>query len=123
MSNELEQTISYQNQAISWAQLARENPDAFEEMRLKLIDDFIKNAPADMQQRLQGLQWKIEHVRRRARNPAAAFIAISGMMWESTQLLGRKQQELVDLCTGKKIDTLSHNNSGKILNFKRVAKR
>lgn len=123
MSSESENTTSYQAHTSEWAKLARQDPEAFEAMRLKLVNDFIKNSPPNAQQRLKCIQWKVEHLRQRADTPAAALIAISNMMWESTRQLGRRQQELLDLCTGKKVNTSAHNNSGKILSFKRVAKR
>ncbi len=123
MDNEPEQENNYQDRANEWIQLARENPDAFEAMRLKLINESIKSAPAEMQRRLKGLQWKIDHVRSRASNPTVAFIEISNMMWDSTLQLRDKQQDLLDLCHGIKRNSLAQSSSGKILNFKRVNKR
>jgi len=121
MNSELDNITSYQSQANDWAQLARQDPDAFEAMRTKLVNEFIKNSPAEMQQRLECVQWKIEHVRKRADNPADAFMAISGMMWESTQQLERQHKALINACSCKEINSLSHNGSAKVLNFKRTA--
>lgn len=123
MEIESEQLSSYQDRANDWIKLAQENPDAFETMRLQLINESIKSAPVEMQPRLEGLQWKIDHVRSRASNPTAAFIAISNMMWDSTLQLRDKQQDLLGLCNGTKHNSLAQSNSGKILNFKRVNKR
>ncbi len=123
MSSGHEQITSYQEQASDWAQLAQENPDAFEAMRIKLVDNFIKNSPESVQRRLKGMQWKIEHVRSKANSPAEALAAISEMMWESAQQLSEKQQDLLDLCTGKKSRVISARNSAKILNFRQVAKQ
>ncbi len=125
MSSKSEQVISYQDQASEWAELAQQDPEAFEEMRLKLIADLINNAPAELRKRLEGIQWKVEHVRKRAKNPADALFAISNMMWESTQQMGHKQQALLDILMGRgqAIETLYGNNSGKILDFKQAARQ
>lgn len=123
MDIESEQPNIYQDRTNDWIKLAQENPEAFEAMRLKLINESIENAPAEIQRRLKGLQWKIDHVRSRASNPTVAFIEISNMMWDSTLQLRDKQQDLLDLCHGKKRNSLVQSSSGKILNFKRVNKR
>jgi hypothetical protein len=66
-----------------WAKLAVTDPDAFEDRRSRLIEDFISSAPPERQPRLRGLQWRIDQIRRRARTPLAACITISRMMWDS----------------------------------------
>lgn len=63
--------------------LAARDPAAFEAKRREVIEAAIARAPGDRQQRLRGLQWRVEQVRRRAANPLAACIALSGMMWEA----------------------------------------
>ena len=69
-----------------WSRLAKDDPSAFEARRLALIEEFLRQFPQPDQQRLRGLQFRIDMVRRRARTPMGACLKISSMMWES--LLG-----------------------------------
>jgi len=69
-----------------WSRLAKDDPSAFEARRLALIESFLRQFPQPDQQRLRGLQFRIDMVRRRARSPMGACLKISSMMWES--LLG-----------------------------------
>jgi len=69
-----------------WAALARTDPHAFEARRLALIEDYLGQFPSPEQQRLRGLQFRIDMERRRARTPMAACLRLSSMMWDS--LLG-----------------------------------
>lgn len=64
-----------------WMLLAKSDPEEFEKRRKHVIDDFISSAPEDRQQRLRGLQWRIDIERRRCSNPLAACIRLSDMMW------------------------------------------
>jgi len=114
-------TTDFQDKAKDWAQLAQQDPEAFEIMRAELLQDFIQNSPANMQKKLEGIQWKIEHIRRRANTPAEALAEISSMMWQSTQQLGEKQQDLLDICTGKEAESSTSHQSAQILPFKSSA--
>jgi Protein of unknown function (DUF3135) len=69
-----------------WSALAKTNPVAFEEKRQALIEEFLREVPPPDQQRLRGLQFRIDMERRRARTPMAACLKLSSMMWDS--LLG-----------------------------------
>jgi hypothetical protein len=69
-----------------WSRLAKADPSAFEARRLALIEEFLCQFPQPDQQRLRGLQFRIDMVRRRSRTPMGACLKISSMMWES--LLG-----------------------------------
>ena len=66
-----------------WASLAKTDPEAFERKRAEVIEAMIQRMPAEKQQRMHCLQWKIDQVRDRASNPLAACIKISEMMWDS----------------------------------------
>lgn len=66
-----------------WMQLAGSDPERFERARLAAIGEVIEAAPAARRQRLQGLQWRIEQERRRARTPMAACLRLSSLMWDS----------------------------------------
>jgi hypothetical protein len=65
-----------------WARLAREDPQAFERERARLIGQLIEAAPAEQRPRLEALQWRVEQVRRLSRTPLAACLKLSSMMWE-----------------------------------------
>jgi Protein of unknown function (DUF3135) len=65
-----------------WTSLAVHDHEAFERLREEAIDDLIESAPADMRQRLRGLQWQIDHVRGKSKTPMAACIRLSNMMWD-----------------------------------------
>jgi len=67
----------------AWSELARNDPAAFESMRLAAIEAVIAEAPEANRERLRRLQWRIDQERRLARTPMAACLRISRMMWHS----------------------------------------
>ncbi|MDO9371211.1 MAG: DUF3135 domain-containing protein [Gammaproteobacteria bacterium] len=67
----------------TWSALASSDPEAFEKQRQDIVNQAIAGAPAGQQQRLRGLQWRIDKVRERSGTPLAACIRISGMMWDA----------------------------------------
>ena len=71
-----------------WSALAKSDPAAFEQKRLALIEEFLRELPPYDQKRLRGLQFRIDMERRRARTPMAACLKLSAMMWDS--LLGSR---------------------------------
>jgi hypothetical protein len=81
----------------TWARLAKEDPDAFEQRRLEAIAEVIESAPEHSRERLRCLQWRIDQERRLARTPLAACVRISQMMWRSVLGDGGLQQRLGDL--------------------------
>lgn len=66
-----------------WSALARSDPDAFEARRRQAIEALIQSAPAHRQERLRGLQWRIDQIRRTSKTPLAACLRISQLMWDS----------------------------------------
>jgi hypothetical protein len=66
-----------------WARLARAEPETFERRRSELIEEIIGDAPVHLQQRLRGLQFRVEMERRRSRTPYAACLRLSRLMWEA----------------------------------------
>lgn len=78
-----------------WMTLAQEDPDTFEAMRKRCIDEFINQVPEEKRVRLRGLQWRIDQTRKINKTPLASCIAISNMMWDSLSKLNHYQQELV----------------------------
>lgn len=84
-----------------WMNLAKSDPDEFEVQRRKQIESFFENIPAEKQQRLKGLQWKIDQTRKLANSPMASCIELSNMMWDSANRLKDHHYELVNLVTSQ----------------------
>lgn len=80
-----------------WAELAREDPAAFEKMRLAAIERYLEGLPAGQQERMRRLQWRIDQERRIARTPMKACLRISRMMWDSILGRGGLQSRFADL--------------------------
>lgn len=66
-----------------WSALAREDAEAFERRRQKLIEDMLAAAPERVQRRLRGLQFQIDLERERAGTPLGAAVRLNSMMWAS----------------------------------------
>jgi hypothetical protein len=66
-----------------WMKLAKEDPETFEKQRLDIIQTVINEAPAQMHQRLNGLQWRIDGEIKLAKNPMDACLKIYQMMMDS----------------------------------------
>ncbi len=64
--------------------MAAEHPEKLENLRLRMTEEILRNAPENRRRRLQGLVFKIDMVRRRAKNPMQACIKLSQMMMDST---------------------------------------
>lgn len=69
------------------ARLAQEHPADFERMRATLVEDFISHAPRRLEQRLRGLQFRIDSNRRLAKSDYGAALRVFTMMWESFESL------------------------------------
>lgn len=95
----------------SWIKLYQECPDTFDKKRAEIIERTIADAPEEFQQRLRGLQFQIDGIRRTSSNPMSACIAISRKMFDQ---LGH----LKDVVEGK-TEVLKKNKQekAKILNF------
>lgn len=63
--------------------LARDDPEAFEDLRQKLVGELIERAPEATKLRLQGLQFRLDYIHRRAGNSLGATVKIYRMMWQS----------------------------------------
>lgn len=101
-------------------EMAEQDPEGLERLRIELCDQLIQSAPAKYRRRLRGLQFRIDMERRRARTPMAACIAISAMMQESFYQL----RLALHGATGNTTDTLggSHDRltEAKVLPFRRA---
>ncbi len=64
-------------------ELARTDPEAFEQYRQDVIEALIARAPERRRQHLRCLQWRIDQERKLASNPTAACVKLYQMMWES----------------------------------------
>lgn len=64
--------------------MAAERPEELEDLRIRMTEEILRNAPEDRQRRLKGLVFNIDMVRRRAKNPMQACIKLSQMMMDST---------------------------------------
>lgn len=78
----------------TWVTLARDNPAEFERRRLQEIEAVIAQARPEHQQRLRGLQFRIDAERQRSSSPMGACVRINRMMWDS---FGELRQSLQDL--------------------------
>ena len=68
-------------------QMAKDDPQALEQLRQDSINELLDNAPANMRRRLEGLQFQIDAKRKLAKTPMQACITISRMMHESFEEL------------------------------------
>lgn len=72
------------------ARLAKDDPDAYEVLRSRLVNELIDGAPESMQRRLRGLQFQIDQARRLAHTPLGATVRIYSLMWGSFLTLNRE---------------------------------
>ena len=77
-----------------WALLAKTDPAAFEAKRKEAIAQLIAGATPRMQERLRGLQWRIDMDRSRASNPLASCMQMFNKMWASVYDKGGLQDAL-----------------------------
>lgn len=64
-------------------ELARTDPEAFEQFRQDAIEALIASAPERSREHLRRLQWRIDQERKLASSPIAACVRIYRMMWDS----------------------------------------
>jgi len=80
-----------------WVTLASTDPQKFEQLRQDKISAIIERTTGHRKQRLQGLQWRIDTIRKQHQNSAAtACVAISELMWETFEQLSGLLQAQVD---------------------------
>jgi len=80
-----------------WQRLHETDPEAFELRRKEALEAVIQSAPADMQQRLRGVQFRVDMERARAGSDLAACLKAHSMMWDSLVRLRDALSELSDL--------------------------
>ena len=99
------------------ARMAREEPEKLEQLRQKAVREVIEAAPEESRKRLEGLQFRIDGIRRTSKNPTQATIKLSTMMKESFEELRKNLNAL----TGKEpIPDLTETTEAKadVLQFK-----
>jgi len=65
-----------------WEQLAREDLNTFEIRRKVILKQAIAQASPELHQKLEGLQFRIDMERRKARTPMASCLRINCMMMD-----------------------------------------
>lgn len=64
-------------------EMATERPEELENLRQRMTEDILRNAPPERRRRLLGVVFRIDAERRIAKNPLQACIKISQMMMDS----------------------------------------
>jgi hypothetical protein len=100
----------------SWATLAQQDPQAFEIKRVRVIEHAINRAPAESQQRLRCLQWKLDMIRHTSPTPMSACLRINRLLWESLTGKNGLLENLNRLGTGIQ-PQMPTKNTAKILAF------
>ncbi len=97
-----------------WADLARDDPEAFERTRREAIDALIADAPPERRELLRRTQWRVDRERERAGNPMGACIRLYRMMWET---LTREYGLLQALNTPLKVrdETAARRRTAKVI--------
>jgi uncharacterized protein DUF3135 len=100
-----------------WVSIAKTNPEQFELMRQQLINDAINQAPDDLKQRMEGLQWQIDQICNQANSPIDACLSISQKMLDN--IYGEKG--LVNAITEpeKVTQSINNNNHNKVVSIKK----
>ena len=98
-----------------WKELAATDPQGFEKRRREVIEREILRIPRPLrQQRLRGLQWQIDLIRKRYKDPHISTTKLFDMMWRrvygeggfldtlanpptSSSPGGRKRAQVIDL--------------------------
>lgn len=76
------------------AQLARDDPEAYEALRSEVIGSFIDSAPERLKPRLSGIQFHVDGLRRLSRASAlGSTIRIYDLMWQSFERLNLVWQD------------------------------
>ena len=98
----------------AWVELARQDPQAFEEKRKHIIEAAIQGAPKEKQQRLRCLQWKLDKIRETSRTPMMACLQINRLLWENVTGEHGLLNSLQQLQSGK-TGALNRRNKAKII--------
>lgn len=98
--------------------MAQEQPEALEDLRIRLTEEVIEKASEASKRRLRGLVFVIEAERRRARNPLQACIRLSKLMLDSAVELQASLNQLK--CNERaRAPTSTTQPSARVLTFQR----
>ena len=78
------------------SRLARDDPQAFENLRSELIEDFIvgSSVSEERRTRLRRLQFRVDAIRHRSRSPLGALLKVYALMWDNFINLNQALQDL-----------------------------
>jgi hypothetical protein len=85
-----------------WAELARSDPQAFEELRSQFLNNALNRISKAKRHKFECLQWRVDKIRQTTKTPLSACIKISQLMWTSFDEL---QQQYNDEYSLDKIPT------------------
>jgi len=97
-----------------WSELAKSDPDSFEQLRDLTLEACINRSSTAHQARLRCLQWRIDQIRSQSGTPMAACVKISSIMWDTFNRLGKVYTDLEQHSAGK---PLPPQPKAKILHF------
>jgi hypothetical protein len=95
---------------LSFDELMKLSPDAAEEYRLAVIEDFITGLPEGSQQRMRAFQWKLEHDLKRFKDPIYRTNRMFTLMWESFERLDVVLQERLPELNANLLDIPPENS-------------
>jgi hypothetical protein len=101
-----------------WVRLARENPQAFEQERVALLEQAIVEAAPRLHQRLRCLQWKLDTIRATSANPLMASLRMQRLLWDSVYGPNGLLERLQYLVDPDKVDKTAIATA-KIIEFRR----
>jgi hypothetical protein len=97
----------------AWMELYKKDPEEFERRREMAVRRLIDSRSGEGKARLEGLQFQVDVIRRKAKNPMQATIEISAMMEESFfRLNDALQGNLEPVDKSKKADVLEFKPKG-----------
>jgi hypothetical protein len=102
-----------------WGALAKSDPEAFEQRRKEVIEQFIAGLPPNRQQRLRRLQWRVDMERQRCANPMQSCLRLYSMMWNS--VYGKQGLQETLLHGMPDTGATTGSESADILSFRRVS--
>lgn len=104
----------------SWVKLAQDNPEAFEQLRQKRIEEAIRHHPGD-QFKLRGLQWRIDAERGCSATPLKSCIRLTSQMWDSFYMMRDKLNDAMALLRNPQVvQSAPNRDSALVLPFRKA---
>jgi len=103
-----------------WLELAKTDPEAFERARLEAIETFIASTPSEVQDRLRGLQCRIDLERRKAKTPLGAAVRLQSLMWDRFESLRAALNDLRDMDLSAPEPEAKPSQSAAVIPFRRT---